>query len=45
MLVQPVGPAAVDVHLADGVAGEMAAYRIGEELHWDAVVFERVEER
>ena len=38
VLVHPVGPAFVDVHLADGVAGRMACYGIGEKLYGDAVV-------
>ena len=38
VLVHPVGPAFVDVHLADGVAGGMAGYGIGEKLYFDAVV-------
>ena len=45
MLVEPIGPAAVDVHLANGIAGEMSADGIGEEFHFDAVVFERVKQR
>ena len=45
MLLEPVGPAAEDVHLADRVAGEMAADGVGEEFDFDAVVFEGVEER
>src|SRR6266850_3190692 len=44
ILIHPLDPVAVNVHLANGVAGKMSGYGDGDELHGHAVVFQRMEE-
>src|SRR5882672_5277186 len=44
ILIHPLDPVAVNVHLANRVAGKMSGNGDGDELHRHAVVFQRVEE-
>ena len=40
MLINPIYPTAINVHLADGVVGEMTTNRVRKKLHGNAVVLQ-----
>ena len=43
MFDEPLRPAAIDIHLANGIRGEMSTHRVRKESHGNTVIFERVE--
>src|ERR1700694_1023550 len=45
ILIHPLDPVAVDVHLANGIAGKMSGHGDGDKFHGYAVLFQRVIKR
>lgn len=43
MFDEPLRPAAIDIHLANGIRGEMSTHRVRKESHGNSVILERVE--